>query len=355
MHYICPLCERSSEKGNLWCQEPNCPAEAIPQIMGYGDTLGDVRVVRMMYFLRTAAIYEAQRGDDRLLLKVAHPGAEEQLKREAMLLARLADSPHPALPVLVAPNLQVDVKQVPYSKAMFRTQTKYYSVFEYATGIPLRDALLANPQPWFQHVGWLITSLADALAYLHVKGNVLHLNLSPDRILVRTDLDGIYRPLLLDLGTVWNANEVDRAWAERYLLPAYSAPELFKSDQAIGPSTDVYGLGLLMYEMLTGAPAYEYRLQRDNVVREAVIKASSPTLKRGDLVPEIGAIVNEALDKVPGRRQADIRSFAQQVRKLFGEVPAERKPSRVNRQFVTIAVAIAFTLALATLAFALVG
>lgn len=355
LKYICPLCERASDEGNLWCQEANCPAESIPQIMGYGDQLGDIKVIRLLYFLRTSAIYEAERGDEKFLLKVAHYGAEDQLKREALLLSKLLDSPHTALPVLQAPNLQVDPRTYPYSKAIFRTRTLYYSVFSFEEGVTLRDILLKNPQPWHQHVGWLITLLADVLAYLHVKGGVLHLNLSPDRILIRTDLDGIYRPLLLDLGGVWQAQEIDSHWAEKYLLPAYSAPELLKQDQALGPPTDVYGLALLMYELLAGAPAFDHRLQRDNVVRERVIKSSAPSLQRPDLVEEISTIVNEALDKVPGRRPKDIRTFAQQIRQLFGEVPVERKPSRVNRQVATIAVSIAFMLTLATLVFALVA
>ena len=90
MKRICPLCERISQDGNLWCQEQHCPAETSPVIMGYGDFLGDIQVIRLLYVIRTAAIYQAQRGDEQVLLKVAHNGCEEQLKREAVLLACLA-------------------------------------------------------------------------------------------------------------------------------------------------------------------------------------------------------------------------------------------------------------------------
>jgi hypothetical protein len=83
MKRICPLCERISQDGNLWCQERDCPAETSPIIMGYGDFLGDIQVVRLLYVLRTAVIYQAQRGEERVLLKVANNGCEEQLKREA--------------------------------------------------------------------------------------------------------------------------------------------------------------------------------------------------------------------------------------------------------------------------------
>ncbi len=187
------------------------------------------------------------------------------------------------------------------------------------------DLLIKNPQPWYQHAAWLTISLADAMAFLHVKAGRLHLNLNPDHVLVRTDKQGIPRPLLLDLGMVAEPGAVNMEWLQRYALPAYTAPELLDKAGNANVTADVYGLGLLLYEMLAGHPAYKFKLQKEEDVRRAVRNTNPPPLSRSDLSKDITDIVDQAIDKSPSRRYPDIRTFAKQLRVKFGEVPPEQK------------------------------
>src|SRR5512136_3037907 len=99
MKRYCPKCSRISEDGNRWCPEIDCPAEEGPALLDYGDYLGDVKVVKLLRVLRSSALYEAERGKDKVLLKVAHTGDEyaERLKREAKILAALRPPVRPPL------------------------------------------------------------------------------------------------------------------------------------------------------------------------------------------------------------------------------------------------------------------
>ncbi len=181
MKRVCTICERVSEDGNLWCQEPDCPAGGMPLVFGYGEWLADIEVIRLIRVLKTAALYEARRGKQKVLLKVAHDDCQNLLKQEAVTLLQLSQkTQHPMLPVLLPAYQQADLTQRPYGKTVFQNETKYYEVFQYAKGEMLRDTLLKNPQPWYQHAAWLTISLADVLAFIHLQAKKLHLNLNPE-------------------------------------------------------------------------------------------------------------------------------------------------------------------------------
>jgi len=330
---ICTQCGRISSDGSLWCQDPSCPGGALSVILDYGDTLGDIAVTRLIGAFRNAAIYEARRGEEQVLLKVAHEGCQEQLKREAGVLAQLAGQ-HSMLPILLSPYPNTDIKQRPYGKTTFRDEAKYYELFEYVDGELLRDMLLKNPQPWYVHGAWLIISIADAVAFLHVKAKKLHLNINPDIIYTRLDRDGIPRPLLLDLGVVGDLQNVDMAWLNRYGLPAYTPPEVLGRGGTPTFASDVYGLGLVLYEMLSGHPAFPYKLQQDAETRQRVVSNPPLPMNRSDLADDVVAVVHQAIEKDPTRRQPDVRTFAKALRSKFGEVPVERKSSGIKRRML---------------------
>ena len=355
MKYVCTVCHRISVDGNLWCQDSDCPAGRMPLIFDYGEYLGDIKVLRLLRVLRAAAIYEAERNDEKVLLKVAHPGGQDQLRREARTLMELAKhQQHSMLPVLLPAYQQMDPRQRPYGKTVFRDETKYYEVFAYVPGEFLRDMLLQNPQPWYQHAAWMTISLADAIAFMHIKGGVLHLNLNPDAIYVRTDKEGIPRPLLLDLGMLGESSGIDPTWVKQFGVPAYTPPELIARDGPVSYASDVYGLGLLLYEMLAGHPAFRFDQRKDEDVRRLVVQGVREPLERTDLAEEIQQIVNMAVSRAPEQRQQDVRAFAKMLRTKFGEVPAEKRFS-FNRTILAGVIVIALATIVLIMLSALLG
>lgn len=355
MKRVCTICQRVSLDGNLWCQEPDCPAGNMPTIFDYGEWLGDIEVIRLLRVLRHAAIYEAQRGKEMVLLKVAHPGCQDQLRLEARVLVELSQSmQHPMLPALLPAYQQSDITQRPYGKTVFKDETKYYEVFKHAEGEFLRDMLFKNQQPWYLHAAWMTISLADAIAFMNIKANRLHLNLSPDVVLVRVDKQGIPRPLLLDLGLLGEKQGVDPAWVQQYGLPAYTPPELIAHNGQVGYSSDVYELGLIFYEMLAGHPAFKFDQRKDAEIRQMVVQGIPEPLNRTDLAEDIHNIVQIATLRTPEQRQQDVRVFAKLMRTKFGEVPAEKKRS-FNRPLIALVVIVALASIIMILLSALIG
>jgi serine/threonine protein kinase len=338
MKRICPRCSRISADGNLWCQEKFCPAEHAPDILEHGEWLGNIEIVKLITVLRSSAVYEARRGDSRILLKVAHDGCQEKLKREALLLAAMNQRmQHPMLPALLPAHEQAKVAEYPYGKIAIGGHTKYYLVFGFVDGDLLRNYLLKNPQPWYQHVGWMMVSLADVVAYIHQYSR-LHLCLSPDVILVRFDSQKIPRPVLIDLGLADDAQNITTKWDARFAPPAYTAPELIEMKGKVGPATDVYGLGLILYEMLAGFPAYSFGLQRDEDIYAAILTRKPANMGRSDL-KNIPAIAERAISRDYNARQKDVITFASELQANFPRVPRERKPFRVNWRTVAIVMA----------------
>jgi hypothetical protein len=253
MKLICSLCGQMSNDGNLWCEQIDCPAGNIPTVLGYGEFLGDIKIVRLLRLFRTAAVYEAERGKVPILLKVAHQGHEEELKRESALLARLFKASQPNLPRLLPAYQQGSLPNHAYGKTIFRSETKYYEVFEFNSGEFLRDKLLDNPQPWYQHAAWITLGIARALSYLYKHEGGLHLNICPDVIMITEDNNGTPIPILLDMGLILKPQSVDNEtmeMANHQVMPAYLAPELLERGAKLTEASDVYGMGVLFYEML---------------------------------------------------------------------------------------------------------
>jgi serine/threonine protein kinase len=334
MKRICQRCNVISQDFNLWCQEKYCPAENATEIFDDGEWFGPIEIIQPIVITRSAIIYQAKRGEEQILLKVANVGCEDKLRKEAKAFLQLAKAgQHPLLPVLLPAHPQGVVEYHPYGWTVIKGRIKYYEVFAFADGVILRNLLLKNPQPWYQHVGWITMSIADVILYLHRAGKY-HLCINPDVILVRYDKQGIPRAMLLDLG-VSDAQGIHESWNENYNLPAYTAPEIADGRSAIGPATDVYGLGMLMYEMLAGRPAYEYHLKKDDAVIKSVMQGSFKPSSRIDL-KNIPGITEKAINPQYSQRFPDVMAFANALRPNLPIIPAERKPFQINWRLVFI-------------------
>ena len=345
MRHICTRCFRTSVDGNLWCQEKYCPAEDSPEILEHGDVIGDMEVVNLVSVLRTSALYEARRGSERILVKIAHAGFQEKLKREAKLLYDLqAKRRHPTLPILLPAYEGASLKDLPYGKTVYAGKTRYYEVFEFVGGETLRALLVKNPTPWYQTVGWVMLALADVVAYLHQAGR-LHFCLSPDMVLVRYDNRGIPRAVLFDLGLADTAQNLVGTWDKHFVAAEYIAPELIEMKGKIGPATDVYGLGMVLYEMLAGRPAFDYRLGRDEDVYLDILNKTPPPTGRTDL-KNIPQAAERAISKDYSARQPDVINLAAELQANMPRLPVERRPFQVNWRMVAILTGAAMVISL---------
>ncbi len=363
MKQTCLVCERTSPDRNLYCQDLRCPAELSPLILDYGEWLGDIEIIRRLVVLPASALYEARQHQKRVLLKIAHPGTErtERLKREVTFLRdhqQQAAKMH--LPVLLPPYIDTSIAQNPYGKAVLRGQLLYFCLFEHFDGEPLRDVLKKNPQLWIKHTGWITISLAKAVACMQSQGR-LHLAICPDAALLRFDSDAkldIPQVLLCDLGMVY-APQGNLPYAD-VVAPAYTAPELLEpSPTQLGNASDVYGLGLTLYEMLVGEPAFPSRQRSDAAIYAAVRRGEIVPMNRVEDVGPVAAIAEQAVSRNPRDRQANAQQLAKDLIKIFADlpVPTRRWWSRweIILLIVVVLLAIAFAVAVATSIVGLAG
>lgn len=351
MRHICSHCRLTSPDGNLWCQEVDCPAGSLPLLFKYGDYLGNLKILELMRVLRSATIYKVERGLDNerevLILKVANPGTENEsyLRNEAEALRTVTmktTDEHSALPRW-KPHGAVNGQDA-YGIATYGEQTRYFFVMDYIEGEFLTDSLLDNPQPWHEDVGWFMLTLSEAIIRIEKITNRLHLNVNPDVVMVRRNNAGVPQPVLLDMGLLFPTGKqlpaTEAQALQQHLLAAYTPAELIHGG-TLNATADVYSLGLILYEMLAGKPAYPYTLRRTEDIYEE-IKQVSPVLRRADLptTPRRGRkggrsasegvdglldIVQRAVRHDHPKRYTNVAEFRQALLNLYGEVVNKRR------------------------------
>lgn len=175
-----------------------------------------------------------------------------------------------------------------------------YLVMRYLRGGNLRGVLMNQPKLEATRVARLVGQMAAALNAAHLR-NVIHRDVKPENIL----LDEFGNAYLADFNIARDLRFPSTG--ERFGTAAYAAPEQFTEDIA-SPQTDLFGLGIITYELLTGA------LPEQNPL--------PPVQKeRPDLPYEINPILWKATAYSPENRYKDPLTFAEELRRVVGEAP----------------------------------
>jgi serine/threonine-protein kinase len=183
-----------------------------------------------------------------------------------------------------------------------------YYVMPYIEGETLRDRLDRETQLGIDEAIKITTEVADALDYAHRHG-VIHRDIKPENILVH---DG--RPMVADFGI---ALAVSAAAGGRMTetglslgTPHYMSPEQATADKDITNRSDIYSLGSVLYEMLTGDPPHTGS-SAQQIIMKIVTEEAAPVMKlRKSVPPNVTAAVAQALEKLPADRFASAKDFA---------------------------------------------
>jgi eukaryotic-like serine/threonine-protein kinase len=275
-----------------------------------GADIDQYRLVRRLGTGGMGVVWLAQDraapSERRVALKFAHSrshssGLAGRLAREESLLAALE---HPNIARL-------------YGSGATRAG-QLYLILEYIQGEPL-DRYCAEHKLGVAQRFALFVQIADALTHAHER-RIVHRDLKPSNVLVTTDgetrlldfglaklLHGPLTPTDLQLSVM----------SGRPLTPEYASPEQLL-DAEIGFASDIYSLGVMLYEQAAGARPYRYKRGSNRALRDAILANPPPApsematsaVARDQLRGAIDATLLKALAKRPEHRHGSMRELA---------------------------------------------
>jgi serine/threonine-protein kinase len=264
-------------------------------------------------------VYKARQRDlDRIVaLKMIlgnHLASEEQVRRfhtEARAIARLR---HPHI-VQVYESGQV--------------QGQHYFAMEYVEGQGLDQRLRNGPLAAEDAVRQLLPVVA-AVAELHRHG-ILHRDLKPANILLGPG----GRPVLADFGLAKLRDADHRLTCSGAIVgtPSYMAPEQ-AAGKEVGPASDVYSLGAILYEMVTGRPPFRASTPLDTLVQVLEGEPTLPRLVRPEIPRPLELVCLKCLEKAREGRYPDASALHAELERFLNGDAVGAQPQGLAQRFV---------------------
>jgi WD40 repeat protein/tRNA A-37 threonylcarbamoyl transferase component Bud32 len=218
-----------------------------------------------------------------------------------------------------------------------------FLVSAYCPGVNLADWLRRRSEPVpFRTAAGLLVEAARGVGHAHERG-VVHRDLKPSNLLLSAacglaDMEGTARPQaarenvkITDFGLakLLEADSSDAPTRTGTVLgtPSYMAPEQAAGqNSAVGPAADVYALGAILYELLTGRPPFKGETDLDTLVQVRADEPVPPCRLRPRLPGDLETICLKALQKDPARRYASAALLAADLSSFLAGEPIHARP-----------------------------
>ncbi|HTU23522.1 MAG TPA: serine/threonine-protein kinase [Gemmataceae bacterium] len=235
----------------------------------------------------------------------ANRDALNRFSREAKAVARLQH-----------PNI-VQIYEIGHSGAH-----PYFSL-EYLEGGSLQEQIARVSQTPRQ-AAELVETLARAVYYAHRQG-IIHRDLKPANILLAAD----GTPKIADFGLAKQVADDSGQTRTGTILgtPAYMAPEQARGWGLIGPAADIYALGAVLYDLLTGRPPFEGTTVLDTLEMVQLHDPVPPQRHQPSIPTDLQTICLKCLHKTPAGRYLTAQNLADDLRRFLDGQPIQARPT----------------------------
>ncbi len=278
------------------------PIEGTSEFSRVPNVFGRYRLLRTLGHGGMGTVYLAHdtQLDRPVALKMPGSSADESAVRKFLREARAAATLH-------HPNLCPVYDAGEFDGLHFLTMA-------YIEGRPLSSFIRRDRQLPAHKVAAVVRKLAKAIHVAHEHG-VVHRDLKPTNVII----DKEYEPVVVDFGLAFRDHPDEQRSQIGSIsgTPAYMAPEQVRGQtDRIGPATDVYALGVILYEMLVGRVPFGGSLAQmfDKITRSPPPR---PTEIRRELPAGLEAICLKALAKEPADRFASAKDFASALKEFL--------------------------------------
>jgi len=200
---------------------------------------------------------------------------------------------------------------------------QHYFSMDYVEGQSLAEMVREHPLPAKQSAAYL-KAIAEAIHYAHQKG-ILHRDLKPSNVLI----DRAGHPRITDFGLAKRVADDRGLTVSGQLLgtPSYMSPEQAAGkSRETGPRSDVYSLGALLYELLTGRPPFRAETPLETLRQVLDAEPAAPRLLNPTAPRDLETISLKCLEKDPRRRYASAQELGDELQRFLDGRPIDARP-----------------------------
>jgi serine/threonine protein kinase/DNA-binding SARP family transcriptional activator len=280
-------------------EPPTVPGYEILGVLGRGG-MGIVYKARHRHLQRLVAL--------KMILAGGHAGPQElaRFRVEAEAVARLQ---HPNIVLIYEVG---ELQGLPYC------------VLEFVDGGSLAKKLAGTPQPP-REAAHLVATLAGAVHAGHQRG-VVHRDLKPDNVLLTVD----GTPKVADFGLAKKLDASTGHTPSHAIVgtPSYMAPEQARGQgKQVGPAADVYALGAIFYEALTGRPPFKAATPMETMLQVVSDEPVPPRRLQPAVPVELETISLKCLSKEPAHRYPSAAALTDDLNRFLNGEPIRARPS----------------------------